>query len=118
MEVKNSTSVSEHWNRFQRHLLAAFSHHTHVTGGERYEVLASQLQLICRYSIDIAPSHHAGLLSSPSDPYLLTVKHTTLGHHSRPSVSTDPCNTAFIKLLTLNMPDNPKLAVFENQISL
>ncbi len=32
-----------------------------VISGDRYEALASQLQLICRYSVDRAASHHVGL---------------------------------------------------------
>ena len=80
------------------------------------EAPASQLQLICRYSIDIDPLHHAGLLSFPSSSSSLIIKQTPFGHHTRPSVSIDHCNTTFIKLLTLNIHDETKLAVFEHLI--
>ena len=118
MEVRKVTSVSEHWNRYKRTLLVAFSRHTYIFDGDRWEAPASQLQLICRYSVDRAPLHHAGLLSLPWGPYLLVTKHTTLDHHSRHYVSIDHCNTAFMKLLTLNIQDITKLAFFKHQISL
>ena len=45
------------------------------------------------------------------------LKHTTLGRQARHGVCIDLCITASIKLLTLNILDNTKLAVFEHQIS-
>ena len=99
-------------------LLVTFSRHVHIIGGNRPEALASQLQLLWQYSLDKAPSHHAGLLSVTGGPYLLVFKHTTLGHQPRPFVSIDLCNTTFIKILTLNIHDVTKLAGFEHQVSL
>ena len=80
-----------------RPLLVVFSRRAHILRGDRHDALASQLKLLCRYSVDSAPSRNASLLSVTDDPYLLIIKQTTVGRRTRPPVTIDPCTTAFIK---------------------